>query len=94
MTRGFDYAFTFIGDGNKTFYSSYVNYDKEKGESSKYMIGNIVYNKQGELVTDQIPLSSKPTFFSVLPGKPGYVLIFEYFRKKKELVVRLEKMDV
>lgn len=91
--RAFDYSFTFISDGGKTFQSSYVNYDREKGDS-KYVIGNIVYNKKGELVTDQIPLTSKPTIFAVLPGKPGYIFIFEYFRKKKEIVVRLEKMDI
>lgn len=89
----FDYSFTYSSVDNKTFNSTYVNYDKEKGEGNKFVIGNIVY-KNGELKTDHIPLTSKPSAFYVMPGKPGYIVIFEYFRKSKELKVRLEKLDV
>ncbi|HYG50698.1 MAG TPA: DUF6770 family protein [Flavobacteriales bacterium] len=93
QTNSFDYSFTYTSSDNKTFNSTYVNYDKEKSEGNKYVIGNIVY-KNNELNTDKIPLTSKPTAFYVMPGKPGYIVIFEYFRKTRELKVRLEKLDI
>lgn len=89
----FDYSFTYVSEGSKTFNSTYVNYDKEKGEGKKYVIGNIVY-KGGNIKIDRIPLTSKPTLFGIMPAKMGYIVIFEYFKKNKEFSVRLEKLDV
>ncbi|HXC04876.1 MAG TPA: DUF6770 family protein, partial [Bacteroidia bacterium] len=90
----FDYAFTSVSSDRKTFYCSYVNYEKDKEEGSEYTIGNISYTKDQKLVNDKIKLKSNPTTFFVLPGKPGYVAIFEYFRKQKKATIRLEKLNL
>ena len=90
----FDYAFTSISADHKTFNSAYVNYDKDKEEGSNYTIGNIAYNKEQKLVIDRIKLKSKPSAFFVMQAKPGYIAIFEYFKKQKKAIIRLEKLNL
>ncbi len=46
-----------------------------------------------DYVTDKIDLTTEATFLNVLPAKPGYVLIMEYFRKLKTMQSRLEKFN-
>lgn len=89
----FDYAFTAISTDRKQFNSAYVNFDRGKG-ARKYVVGNIALNKENQIKTDVVSLSSKPTWFSVFPSKPGYVAVFEYFRKEKKATVRLEKLNI
>lgn len=95
-TQGaFDYSYTSVSKDNGTFTAGYVNYDKSKGEDgNNFLIGNISYNKEGKIVNDTYKLTDKPTLFGVFPAKPGYVAIFEYYRKKKQVDIRLEKMDL
>lgn len=69
----------------------YINYDREKGEKSNYVIGNISYDGNN-MVKDNFRLSDKPTRFIALPGKSGNVVIYEYFRKDKKLRLRIEKL--
>ena len=92
----FDYEFTAVTADRKQFNSAYVNYDKhiKKSEGSKFVIGNISYTKDKKLVIDRINLKTKPTAFWVLQAKPGYIAIFEYFKKEKKASIRLEKLNL
>jgi hypothetical protein len=92
----FDYEYTAVSSDKKQFNTAYINYDKnvKKAEGSKYTIGNISYTKDHKLVSDRIILKTKPTIFWVLQAKPGYVAIFEYFKKEKRATLRLEKLNI
>ncbi|MGZ5304951.1 MAG: DUF6770 family protein, partial [Bacteroidia bacterium] len=90
----FDYEFTSVAPDCKTFNVCYVNFDREKGAASNYVIGNIAYNKEQKLVNDPMRLEKKPTWFSVKPAKAGYITVFEYFRKEKKVTMRLEKLNI
>lgn len=92
MWGDFDYAFTTVTPDRTQFNSAYVNYDKDKEAGSKYTVGNITY-KDNNVKVDRIKLTGKPTFFRVLPTKPGYIAIYEYFKKEKKAVLRLEKLN-
>lgn len=89
----FDYCYTTLPSDKKTFSMAYVNYDKDKEAGSLYTIGNVSYTKDQKVVTDKIKLTTKPTFFRVMPAKQGYIALYEYFRKEKKAVLRLEKLN-
>ena len=76
------------------FNSVYLNYDKGVSEGSKYTIGNITLTKEKTLANPKVNLKTKPTSFIALPAKPGYIAVFEYFRKKKSASMHLEKLDI
>lgn len=92
-TGQFDYRFTNLSSDRKTFSTSYVNFDRES-EDGNYVVGTISYNKDQKLVTDKIPLKDKSTSFTIMPSKPGYISIVEYFRKTKSISLRLEKLNL
>lgn len=90
---GFDYSFLQKSNDKSLFTIGYLDYEKRKGEKDGYLIGTLNY-VDNEWVNDKIKLSSSSTSFSVLPGKPGYVMVFEYFKKEKKMDVRLEKLNI
>lgn len=90
----FDYAYTSSSVDHKQFNCAYVNYDREKGSGSNYVVGNISYTRDQKIVGDKIRLKNNPTRFWVLPAKPGYVVIFEYYRKKKTAIFRMERLNL
>lgn len=90
---GFDYYFTQTSTDKSTFVVAYVNYDKEKGEKAKNVLGSIILTPEKEFVVDKLPLNRKSTAFRVFRGKPGYVMVSEYFEKEKRLDTRLEKLN-
>jgi len=94
MYGWFNYEFTTTSFDKTTFTSAYVNYDRDKEEGNNYAIGGIAYTKDAALVSDKIRLTDKPTWFRVLPAKPGYVSIFEYYKKEKRMAARLEKLNL
>lgn len=89
----FDYSFTSTSSDKKTFTSCYVDYDKDKEAGSSYSIGNIGYTKDQKLAYDKIKLTTRPTTFYVYKAKPGYIAIFEYYKKDKKATLRLEKLN-
>lgn len=93
-TGQFNYAFSSVSADRKTFDAAYVNYDRDKEEGNKFVVGNIVYNKEQKLVMDKVDISSKATSHWVMQAKPGYVCIFEYFKKAKKVEIRLEKLNI
>ena len=92
---GFDYTYTSSNKANTNFQTTYVNYNRknDKGDS-KFNIGVISLNDTKKITDTKINLKSKPTRFSVMPSKPGYLVIFEYFKKEKRAAFRMEKTDI
>lgn len=88
-----DYCYTALNADKSGFTTVYCNYEKES-ESGDFIIGSATVTKDNKLVTDQVKLNSKPSNFTVLPAKPGYVAVFEYFKKEKKVNMKLEKLNL
>ncbi len=92
---GFDYAFTITDPEKDRYFASYVDFDRKKGESGEKIgsyVGTIVHNA-GTTTLDKLPIKSSSSAYRVLPGKPGNVVLLEYFRKEKRMEMRLEKVN-
>lgn len=93
----FDYEFTMQDKVGDRYFSSYVDFDRSKGDDGKKvgtMVGTIVGDGKSEPTLDKYDVKAGgSTYFRALPAKPGYILIYEYFRKAKELKLRLEKVN-
>jgi hypothetical protein len=90
---GFDYVFYQMSPDNNTFIASYINYDKEKGEKAKNVLGSVVYTPEKVFTVDKLPLERKSSVLYVGRAKAGYVFVAEYFQKEKRLGIRLEKIN-
>jgi hypothetical protein len=91
--NAFDYQFTQTSADKNTFVVTYVNYDREKGEKSKNVVTSIIYTPEKTFSVDKLPLNRKSTEYFVYPGKEGYVLVNEYYKKDKRIESRLEKLN-
>lgn len=93
----FDYEFTSQDKVADRFFSSYVDYDRSKGDDGKRMgtyVGTIVGDGKAEPTLDKYDAKiAGATFFRALPAKPGYIVIYEYNRKAKQIKFRLEKVN-
>lgn len=89
---GFDYSFTLPSKDENVFHVGYTDYEKIKGEKNRTIFGAITY-ADGKFTTDKIDLSTESTRLFIYPGKPGYILIYEYFRKEKKVDLRLESIN-
>lgn len=87
----FDYNFTQMGKGGGTFSSTYTDYERSKGY--KGMTLNSISYYDGKISTDKINLKTDASKLLVFPGKPGSVLLMEYFKKDKRLDLRMEKLN-
>ncbi|MDO7851214.1 DUF6770 family protein [Hymenobacter convexus] len=90
----FDYQFLQKDDANTQFNVVYLNFDKEKGEAAKGYIGGIGFGNSGKYTTDKIELNAGPTYSYLYPAKPGYVMVTDYYKKKKQLGMKLLKMNI
>ncbi len=90
----FDYQFMQKNDANTQFNVVYINFDKEKGEATKKVVGNIVFGDNGKYAVDKIDLTSTANYSYVYPAKPGYVMIADYFKKKGQLGMKLVKLNI
>ncbi len=92
----FDFDFFSTNSDHSSFNTVYTSYNRgKKGRNgNRYTIGLIALDDDGDFVSKKISLQSKPTMFSVLPSKPGYIGIFEYFRKGRKANIRIEKVDL
>ncbi len=88
---GFDYMFTQLSRDKTEFNSGYLDYERTKGNKG-WKFGSVNYS-DGKLSSDKLALSSEATWFRVFPGKPGYVMVAEYFKKKKQMDFRMEKLN-
>jgi hypothetical protein len=87
----YDYSFTQMSKDKSKFSIGYVDYDKTKGDKGWYF-GTINYS-DNVFKKDKLRFDTKATWQYVYPGKPGYVMISEYFRKDKKLEFRMEKLN-
>jgi hypothetical protein len=90
---GFDYQFTQMTNDGKSFDVVYINYDKEKGESTKRILGNIIISPDGKFNLDKMDISSKATESYLYPAKPGYLMMVDWIRKEKSLGMKLVKLN-
>lgn len=90
----FDYSYTTVNNDQTKFNCAYVDYEKNKEEGNGYVVGNIALDSDKKLAIDKIKLTKKPTDFAVMPAKPGYVAIWQYFKKTKTLEFSLEKINI
>lgn len=91
---GFDYEFSNEDKQRGRFFSSYINFltrkESENNKKTAY-VGTIIYDDGFQF--DKLPLTTDATTSRLLPGRPGYISIFEYYKKKKKFIVRLEKIN-
>jgi hypothetical protein len=90
---GFDYVYTQESKDKNTFVVTYVNYDREKGEKGKNMLGSVIYTPEKTFIVDKLVLDRKSSSYFVSRAKEGYVMVTEYFKKEKRLDSRLEKLN-
>ncbi len=90
----FDYQFMQKNDANTQFNAVYINFDKEKGEGTKRIIGNIAFGENGKYVVDKIDMTNSANSSFLYPAKPGYVMIADYYKKKSELGMKLVKLNI
>ncbi len=90
----FDYQFMQKNDANTQFNAVYINFDKERGEATKRIIGNIAFGDNGKYVVDKIDLTSSANASFLYPAKPGYVMIADYYKKKSQLGMKLVKLNI
>jgi hypothetical protein len=94
-TGGFDYMFSTQDKERDRFYVVYTDFNRKTGEGKEKadaMIGTILY-ENGALAKDRIPLNTEGTSMWVSPAKSGYISVGEYFKKKKYVQYRLEKVN-
>lgn len=91
---GFDYQFTQIDTKRDRFYSSFIDYERIKGDKNKWSFTTIMH-QDGKFAKDKIYLNTpnKSTYRRVLPGKLGHVVIMDYDKKEKSLDIHLEKLN-
>src|SRR5688572_20343254 len=93
MTGGFDYQFMQKSNDGSNFNVVYVNYDKEKGESTKKVLGNVMVGNDGKFAQDKIDMTTKSTNSYIYPGKAGYLMMVDYLKKEKKLGMKLVKLN-
>lgn len=94
--RGFfDYQFTSAEASKDKYQVVYTDLDRKEEKDSKtkadVMIGVINIDK-GEKTTQRIPINSEAKRVWYAPAKPGYIMVGEYFRKERKVLLHLEKI--
>ena len=90
----FDYQFMQRNDANSQFNAVYINYDKEKGEKTKRIIGNMAFGDNGQFKLDKVDLTSSATSSYLYPAKPGYLMMVDYLKKEKKVGMKLVKVNI
>lgn len=85
----FDYIFTNQIPDEDYFSVVYSNWDRKQREFELHTANYA----EGEYSTDKIPLAIDATSYMILKAKPEHILIAEYYKKKKELKLRMEKLN-
>lgn len=88
-TGGFDYAFTQVSKESPGFVACYFDAISTRNRiigSIKYDGKDMTHHKSG------LVANSLKSVTLVLPGKPGYALIYQYSLSKKRLKLKLERL--
>ena len=93
-TGGFDFEFATRDRAKDAFYVVYKDYNRkdEDGKKSDSMIGSIVF-EDGKLKSNRSPINTEGSSIRFAPAKPGYIAVSEYFKKRKTIEFRLEKIS-
>ncbi len=86
----FDYSYCQHTD--EGFMIGYVNRERGGGLKRKYIFGGVT-NVDNEYSYDKIELTQKGVQTNILRGKPGYVLLMDYYKKEKAIDMHLEKIN-
>ncbi|WP_196891285.1 DUF6770 family protein [Aureivirga marina] len=89
----FDYVNTQKDSKNNRLYSTFIDYERLKGEKNKYSYKTIIY-QDGEFKESKFYLSNKNKSIKAYPAKLGHVMIYEYDKKTKKSTLHLEKVEV
>lgn len=90
--NGFDYAYTSYDKRKDNFTVYYSDFLKEKDYRGGSF--NTISYIDGKITTDQIKTKNKIVGNStILPAKPGQVLIIDYYEKTKKLEAHFEKFN-
>jgi hypothetical protein len=91
---GFDYQFTQIDTRRERFYSSFIDYERIKGDKNKWSFTTVMH-QDGKFAKDKIYLDppNESTYRRILPGKLGHVVIMDYDKEEKSLDIHLEKLN-
>lgn len=90
-TRSFDYRFTTgVGD-HKHFSICYIDHKKKSRKEGSYY--NILRYNGNKFRKDELLLKEKTGNTTVLPAKPGFLMIMEYKTKENKMDMRLEKIS-
>jgi len=91
---GFDYQFLQQNKDESTFNMAYINYDREKGEKSKTIVGNIFLAKDGTLNFDKVDITApKRSTLSLYSAQGSNIMLSTYNSKEKTLELRLVKLN-
>ncbi len=92
---GFDYQFTQQSNDGSSYDVVYIDYDKEKGESTKRVLGNVIISQDGTMKLDKMDITAKAKGMTsfVYPAKSGYVMMVDYLRKEKSVGMKLVKLN-
>ncbi len=90
----FDYQFLQQSNDKTTFNIAYINYDREKGEKSKTVVGNIFLAKDGTLNFDKVDITEpKRTTLNLYPAQGSNIMLSQYNSKSKTLELKLVKLN-
>jgi hypothetical protein len=87
----FDYSYTQQNKDKTSFTVTYSDY--VKGKDYKGGTFNAISFNEGKMSQDKINTKSGATRSVILPSKQGQVLILDYFKKDKRLVLHFEKLN-
>lgn len=94
VTGGFDYQFMQQSQDMSTFNIAYLNYDRENGEKTKTIVGNIFLAKDGSFNFDKIDITAaKKTRRVLYPAAGNSVMLAEYNTKEETLELKLVKLN-
>ena len=73
---------------------AYINYDREKGEKSKTIVGNIFLAKDGTLNFDKVDITApKRTSLYLYPAQGSNIMLSQYNLKEKTVELKLVKLN-
>lgn len=94
LVGGFDYQFLQQSTDGTTFNVAYINYDREKGEKSKSIVGNIFLSKDGTINYDKVDMvAAKKSRLYLYPGQNNNLMFAQYNWKENKLELKLVKLN-
>jgi hypothetical protein len=92
----FDYRFSLRDPQKNSFEIIYTDRNRklnnENKEKADRMLGVIEINGE-QKKTYKKPILTDATYFWLLPAKPGYILLGEYFSAGRRVILKLEKLN-